>query len=50
MVIVPIIGIVLGHKIGKNSWIGVGLAVIGLYLLSINENFSIGYGDLLEVI
>jgi drug/metabolite transporter (DMT)-like permease len=50
MVIVPIIGIFLGHKIGKSSWIGVGLAVVGLYLLSINENFSISYGDLLEVI
>ncbi|BCZ44398.1 permease [Clostridium gelidum] len=50
MVIVPIIGIILGHKIGKKSWIGVGFAVIGLYLLSINENFSIGYGDMLELI
>ena len=50
MVAVPIIGIFLGHKIGKNSWIGVGLAVVGLYLLSVNENFSISYGDLLEVI
>ena len=50
MVLVPIIGIFLGHKIGKNSWIGVGLAIIGLYLLSITDNFGIGYGDLLEVI
>jgi len=50
MVFVPIIGVFLKHKIGKNSWIGVGLAVVGLYLLSINENFSISYGDLLEVI
>jgi len=50
MVAVPIIGIFLGHKIGKNSWVGVGLAVAGLYLLSVNENFSISYGDLLEVI
>jgi drug/metabolite transporter (DMT)-like permease len=50
MVIVPIIGIFLGHKIGKKSWIGVGLAIIGLYLLSINGNFGISYGDLLEVI
>ncbi|WP_186430154.1 DMT family transporter [Clostridium sp. BSD9I1] len=50
MVVVPIIGIFLGHKIGKNSWIGVGLAVAGLYLLSVNENFSISYGDFLEVI
>jgi drug/metabolite transporter (DMT)-like permease len=50
MVIVPIIGIFLGHKIGKNAWIGVGFAIIGLYLLCINDNFSISYGDLLEVI
>lgn len=50
MVAVPIIGIFLGHKIGKNSWIGVGIAVAGLYLLSVNENFSISYGDFLEVI
>ncbi|GKX66449.1 permease [Clostridium sp. TW13] len=50
MVLVPIIGLFLGHKIGKSSWIGVGLAVIGLYLLSVNGDFSIGYGDLLEVI
>jgi drug/metabolite transporter (DMT)-like permease len=50
MVFVPIIGIFLKHKIGKNSWVGVILALIGLYLLSINENFSISFGDLLEVI
>lgn len=50
MVFVPIIGIFLKHKIGKNSWVGVILAIIGLYLLSINENFSISYGDFLEVI
>lgn len=50
MVIVPIIGLFLGHKIGKNSWIGIGLAVVGLYFLSVNENFTISYGDLLEII
>jgi drug/metabolite transporter (DMT)-like permease len=50
MVLVPIIGIFLKQKIEKNAWIGVALAVIGLYLLSINENFIIGYGDFLEVL
>lgn len=50
MVFVPVIGIFLKHKTGKNSWIGIGLAVIGLYLLSVNENFTMGYGDLLQVI
>lgn len=50
MILIPIMGIFLGHRIGKKSWIGIVLAVIGLYFLSINEYFSIGYGDLLEVI
>ena len=50
MVFVPIIGITLKYKIARNSWIGVAIAVVGLYLLSVNENFSISYGDLLEVI
>jgi drug/metabolite transporter (DMT)-like permease len=50
MVLVPIIGIFLKHKIEINSWIGVAIAVIGLYLLSVNENFSIGYGDMLELV
>ncbi len=50
MIIVPIIGIFLGIKIMKNSWIGIGLAVIGLYFLSVTQNFSVNYGDLLEII
>jgi drug/metabolite transporter (DMT)-like permease len=50
MVFVPIMGVFLKHKIGKNSWVGIGFAVIGLYLLSVNENFSVGYGDFLEII
>ncbi|MDR3598679.1 MAG: DMT family transporter [Clostridium sp.] len=50
MAIVPIIGIFLGHKISKNSLFGIILAVAGLYFLSVNENFTISYGDLLEII
>lgn len=50
MVFVPVMGIFLKQKIGRNSWIGVALAVVGLYLLSVNEDFSMGYGDFLEVI
>ncbi|MNP07694.1 putative inner membrane transporter yiJE [compost metagenome] len=50
VVLVPIIGILLKHKIEKNAWLGVIISVVGLYLLSVNENFSIAYGDLLEII
>lgn len=50
IVLVPIAGIFLKHKTGRNAWLGVLFAIVGLYLLSVNDNFSIGYGDLLEVI
>lgn len=50
MVFVPLFGVFLKHRIGKSVWLGVVLAVIGLYLLSINENFTIAYGDLLQLI
>ena len=46
-VLVPVISFVVYKK--KNSigvWIGAVLAVIGLFLLSVNESFSIGLGDL----
>jgi drug/metabolite transporter (DMT)-like permease len=50
IVLVPIAGIFLKHKTGRNAWLGVLLSVVGLYLLSVNENFTINYGDMLEVI
>lgn len=50
MVFVPIFGIFLRQKIGKNAWVGVFVALAGLYLLSVNEDFSIAFGDLLVLI
>jgi len=46
VVIVPIIGIRLGHKTGSGTWLGALLAVFGLYLLSIKDAFVINTGDL----
>jgi len=46
VVIVPIIGIRLGHKTGSGTWLGAVLAVVGLYLLSIKGAFVIDSGDL----
>ncbi|WP_233865027.1 DMT family transporter [Paraburkholderia adhaesiva] len=45
VILVPLIGVVLRHRTGPGTWLGAVLAVIGLYLLSINEHFSIMYGD-----
>ena len=50
IVIVPMLGIFLKQRIGMNTWLGVVLAVVGLYFLSVNEDFSIAKGDLLEII
>jgi len=47
MVIVPVLGLFLKQKTGKNTWIGIAMAIVGLYLLTINEGLSIGKGDLL---
>lgn len=47
IVLIPLIGIFLGRKISKITWFGVVLAIIGLYLLTIKEGFSISQGDLI---
>lgn len=48
--IVPLIGILLGHRINKFFLIGLVLAVVGLYLLSIKGDFTLEYGDFLVLI
>lgn len=50
IVIVPVIGIFRKKKCSPMIWLSVLLAVVGLYLLCINEQFSIGYGDILVFI
>ncbi len=50
IVIVPLLGILLGKKPGLFVWIGVGLAVGGMYLLCITEGFHMQIGDLLVLL
>ncbi len=47
IVLVPVLGLFLHKKVGKLIWLGLILAVTGLYLLCINEQFTVGIGDLL---
>jgi drug/metabolite transporter (DMT)-like permease len=47
IVLVPIIGIFFRHKSSNNIWIGAGVALIGLYLLSVKNDLTIDTGDLL---
>lgn len=50
VVLVPIIGIVLGHRTHAGTWIGAALAAAGLYLLSVVDRFALSPGDLLVLI
>jgi drug/metabolite transporter (DMT)-like permease len=49
VVLVPIVGLLFGQKTHAGTWLGALLAAAGLYLLSVNEDFSIDFGDLLEL-
>lgn len=44
-VLVPILGIFLGKKTTLNVWLGAFLAVVGMFLICINEKWQISYGD-----
>ncbi|MCP3289158.1 DMT family transporter, partial [Aeromonas hydrophila] len=50
IILVPVIGLALRHKTGANTWVGALIAMAGLYYLSVTEDFTIGYGDLLQVV
>lgn len=47
IVLVPLFGIFMKRPVGRNTWIGVLVALSGLYLLSVSGSLSISKGDLL---
>ena len=49
VIIVPILGLLLGHRPGWGGWVGAFLASIGLYLLSVTEALTFAPGDLWEL-
>jgi len=50
MVIVPVMGLAIGQRTSKGTVLGVILAVIGLYFLSVTENLTMSWGDALVLI
>lgn len=50
VVLVPVCSLFLGKRVGLNMWISVVIAAVSLYLLCINESFTIGPGELLTLI
>ena len=50
IVLVPVLGLALGHRTNARTWTGVVLAVAGLWLLSFVPGFSLVAGDGLVLI
>ena len=49
VIVVPLMGLFLGHWPGWGGWVGACLATIGLYLLSVTEAWTFAPGDLWEL-
>ncbi|MDA0668202.1 MAG: DMT family transporter [Planctomycetota bacterium] len=45
VVFVPLLGLLLKHKLKRNTWLGTGFAALGLYFLSVTDSFSLAPGD-----
>jgi drug/metabolite transporter (DMT)-like permease len=50
VIVVPLLGLMLGHKTGIGTWMGCALAVVGMFLLSVGDNFHVASGDWLQLI
>jgi len=50
VILVPLFAIFWGRRTPLGTWIGAVVAVAGMYLLSVTEDFSVNQGDLLEFI
>lgn len=45
IVLVPVLGLFLRHRAFWNTWVSVGLAVVGLYLLCVGDVLTLEFGD-----
>jgi drug/metabolite transporter (DMT)-like permease len=50
VVIVPIMGLLWGQRTNAGTWGGALMAAAGMYLLCVNEDLTVSFGDLLELI
>jgi len=50
VVIVPILGLFWGQHPNAGTWIGALLAAAGLYFLSVTDELTISFGDMLELV
>lgn len=50
IILVPSAALLRGKNPGRSVLFGAVFALVGLYLLSVNENLTLGFGDILELI
>ena len=49
VVLVPLLGLLWGRRVGVGVWLGAVLAVAGMYFLSMRAGYSVRHGDWLEL-
>lgn len=49
IVMIPIIGIFMGKRIGKSVWLGVVIALVGLCMLCLKDDLTINIGDVITL-
>ena len=49
IIIVPVLGIAFGQSTRLNTWLGVLLALVGLYFLTVSDDLTLNKGDLLTI-
>jgi drug/metabolite transporter (DMT)-like permease len=47
VILVPVLGLAFGHRAGVRTWTGAVFALVGMYFLSVTEEWTIARGDLL---
>lgn len=49
VIVVPLLGLIIGQRTGLGTWLGAILAVLGMALLSIDEDFQVASGDWIQL-
>ncbi len=50
IVLVPVLGLFIGNRTGRDTWTGIVIALPGLALLTLGDTLSLNYGDMLEML
>ena len=47
VIVVPVLGVLEGHRTGWGTWLGAASAIAGLFLLSVRSDLRMDYGELM---